>query len=83
MISLTFKFLNWLVGLLPNDPFTDTLHDFLSRGINYLGVLNYFIPFYLFVPILSLWGVAMGVYYLYSNGKDILKLFLSVKKIFK
>lgn len=73
MIALTLKFLTWLVGLLPNDPFQDTLRDFSSRVINYLGVLNYFVPFYLFVPILALWGVAMGGIWIQKNANSIMR----------
>lgn len=52
------------LSLLPDSPFREFL-DGLA-GLPYLGYLNWFIPVGDFVRLLSVWCVAVGVFYVAS-----------------
>lgn len=49
--------------LLPSSPFKDVSLGPIS---NFLGYLNYLLPITEIVSILTLWGSAIGLYYLYQ-----------------
>lgn len=52
------------IDLLPDSPFRgfiDSIGD-----IPYLGYLNYFIPISDFLALLSVWTVAIGIFYIVS-----------------
>lgn len=52
-----------VVNLLPNSPF----HLIDNSPIaEYLGYINYFVPFDFIVATLQIWLMAVGCYYLYS-----------------
>lgn len=62
-----------LLALLPGSPFremVDTLDSF-----EFLGVLNWFIPFKSLVGMLELWTVAIGAYYAFKYAKKGLNIF--------
>lgn len=53
----------WLVSNLPNSPLHYTLPPEVTQ---FLGYLNYFIPFGKIGNITLLWGLAIGLYYAVS-----------------
>ena len=55
--------LSWVCALLPDSPFQAIDNSAVSQ---YLPYINWFIPFDFVVTTLSLWLVAIGVYYAYS-----------------
>lgn len=83
MLSVVIKLLSKILSFLPSDPIAAALSDSFDAILKYLGYINYFVPFYIFVPIYAAWGVAMGAMYLYLNAKEIMKLFISVSRAFK
>lgn len=52
------------VELLPDSPFRTFIDQ--VRDVPYLDYLNWFIPFSDFIGLLSLWTVAIGLYYVVS-----------------
>lgn len=57
-----------VLGFLPDSPFSGTL-DSLAANTQVrqmLGMVNWFIPIYLFVPILTAWLAGVAVYYVYQ-----------------
>ncbi len=67
-MDLLNKGLMAILAFLPDSPFGSVLDD-LARNpqiIQLLGMVNWFIPFYLFVPVLTAWGACVGVYYVYQ-----------------
>jgi len=55
--------LSWVCALLPDSPFQAIDNSAVAQ---YLPYINWFIPFDFVVTTLSLWLVAIGVYYAYS-----------------
>jgi hypothetical protein len=65
------RLLQWLLAFLPDSPFReliDTLGGFDFS--EYLGYLNYFVPFDFFFKALSLWLTAVMSYLVYTVVKD-------------
>jgi len=52
------------LSLLPDSPFTDFI-DKVDQ-IPYMGYLNYFVPVSDFLMLLSVWGAAIGIFYVCS-----------------
>ncbi len=52
------------LALLPDSPFRGFI-DQLGE-IPYLGYLNYFVPISDFLVLLSVWGAAIGIFYVCS-----------------
>lgn len=63
MVNLIFSLLTGLLSLLP----ASFVQSYLSKvgAIDYLGYVNYFIPFYRFVEIGELWLTCCGAYLLF------------------
>lgn len=55
--------LSWLIGLLPNSPFTSVNNSNVSQ---YLGGLAWVIPFPQIIAMLEAWTAAIVIYYVYS-----------------
>lgn len=57
-----------ILALLPDSPFSAALDSLANNSAvtNLLGMVNWFIPIYLFVPVLLVWGGCVGVYYVYQ-----------------
>ena len=54
-----------LVAVLPQDPFISTIEGFNTAFSQYIGYINYFIPFGMMSDILAVWIVSVGLWYLY------------------
>ena len=56
-----------VLALLPDSPFK-ILDDLTATGqiAEWVGMLNWFIPFYSFVGILEGWLLCIGIYYVYQ-----------------
>lgn len=54
-----------LVSVLPQDPFISSIEGFNSAFGQYIGYINYFIPFGKMCDILALWIVSVGLWYAY------------------
>ncbi len=67
-MDLINKGLMAILGFLPDSPFADILNELAgnSQVTQLLGMVNWFIPFYLFIPILTAWGACIIVYYVYQ-----------------
>lgn len=57
-----------ILAFLPDSPFSAALDSLAGNAqiTQLLGMVNWFVPFYLFVPIAIAWGVCVGVYYVYQ-----------------
>lgn len=55
-------FLDVVVGLLPQSPFTTDLY---TVGAKYLGIINYFIPIGAMVDLMGVWLVCVTGFYIY------------------
>lgn len=57
-----------LLALLPDSPFKDLLDDLAANAQirEILGMVNWFIPFYIFVPVLTAWLGCIAIYYIYQ-----------------
>ncbi len=69
MIDLLFSLLTNLLAILP----ASFVQDYLGNigEINYLGYVNYFIPFYQFVKIGRLWLACCATYLVYYYVRTI------------
>lgn len=50
-----FKVIQMLLNLLPETTFLDKLQNYVSDIKDYLGWINWLIPFYAIVPTLKAW----------------------------
>lgn len=67
LISFLMSIVGALASLLPNCPFDASLTELENSAFaNVMGMLNYVIPFYHFVPIATAWGVAILGWYIYT-----------------
>lgn len=57
--------INSLISVLPSDPFIDSINSFANSFGEYLGYVNFFVPFGRMVQILAVWIVAVGVFYVW------------------
>lgn len=86
IIAFVMKVLEKIVGILPHDPLSENLSIYLSRiqDSGFLGYLNYFVPFYLLVPIFETWISVLLAIEIMKNRKEIFsatqKLFGTFKK---
>lgn len=57
-----------LLELLPDSPFSAALDSLANNEVitGILGMVNWFVPFYLFVPTFTAWLVCVAVYYVYQ-----------------
>ena len=55
--------LNFIFSFLPNSPFSDIDN---SAIVEFIGYLNYLVPVTEIVSILTVWGSAIGIYYVYQ-----------------
>lgn len=71
MIDIIINLLTAIINILPMSPF----NNFISQAgkIDGLAILNWFIPFDIFLVMLEAWGVCMGLYYLYRLTKGTTK----------
>ena len=53
-----------ILDLLPTSPFQEFIENF--AGLPYLGWLNWFFPVGDCLVVMSVWLVAVGLFYLYS-----------------
>ena len=60
MLSVVIKLLSKILSFLPSDPIAAALSDSFDAILKYLGYINYFVPFYIFVPIYAAWSVGEG-----------------------
>lgn len=69
MVNLIFSLLTGLLSLLP----ASFIQSYLSKigTIDYLGYVNYFIPFYRFVEIGELWLACCGAYLLFYYVRSV------------
>ncbi|MSA03716.1 hypothetical protein GKG47_20135 [Lactonifactor sp. BIOML-A3] len=77
IVDIVIKILQAIIMLLPLSPFqkmTDAIESF-----DFLGFLNYFIPFDVCLTMLEVWLAAVAIYYIVKNLDKILEF---VKKIF-
>lgn len=56
-----YNTLQWVINLLPDSPFKLLDNTPIK---DYLGYINYFVPFDFIVTTFSLWLVAIATYYL-------------------
>ena len=61
-----------ILDLLPKSPFQEFLDKF--AGLPYLGWLNWFFPVGDCLVVMSVWLVAVGLFYLYSIAMRWLKM---------
>lgn len=73
IIAFVMKVLEKIVGVLPQDPLSESLGIYITKIQNsgFLGYLNYFVPFYLLVPIFETWISIITVIELMKNRKEI------------
>lgn len=57
-----------ILSFLPDSPFADLLDDLAANSQirEILGMVNWFIPFYIFVPVLTAWLGCIAIYYVYQ-----------------
>jgi hypothetical protein len=67
VIDIVINILTAVISILPMSPFTAFI-DSIGE-ISGLAMLNWFIPFDIFLVLLESWGVCMGIYYLYRVMK--------------
>lgn len=60
-ILLTLAIGGILIALLPSSPFADFVNTI--GELPYLGYLNWFFPVGRCLSVLTVWGIAIGVYY--------------------
>lgn len=67
-MELVSKGLSAVLGLLPDCPFSASLKVLAANAQikQMLGMVNWFIPIYTFVPILEGWLVCVALYYVYQ-----------------
>lgn len=63
LISCIGKILNVIFSILPPSPFNIIDNSPIAE---YLGYINYFVPFDEAINILQVWIVAVGIYYIYQ-----------------
>lgn len=71
MISVIARLFIKLSGLLPQDPFKDMVPA-LDSIADFMGYLNWFIPFKPCIAILGTWTACMTAWYIFKNGKDVI-----------
>lgn len=71
LINIVGSALGVIFSILPNSPFSSIS---LNPIANFLGYMNYFIPVVEIVSILTLWGSAIGIYYIYQIALRWLKV---------
>lgn len=60
--------LSFVLSLLPDSPFSSALDSLANNSniTNLLGMVNWFVPFYLFLPIFVAWLACVAIYYVYQ-----------------
>lgn len=77
IVDIVIKILQAIIKLLPLSPFikmAESIEDF-----DFLGFLNYFIPFDVCLTMLGVWLASVAIYYIVKNLDKILEF---VKNIF-
>lgn len=64
MSNFLTAMIQWLVTVLPADPIRPFID---SLSLPYLGYLNWFVPIGTFINILTAWGVAITLWYVWSS----------------
>ena len=64
MSNFLTAMIQWLVSVLPADPIRPFID---SLNLPYLGFLNWFVPIGTFINILSAWGAAITLWYVWSS----------------
>lgn len=65
MIDIVINILTGIISILPMSPIAAYV-DKLSE-IPFLAMVNWFIPFDVFLGLLESWGICMGLYYIYRK----------------
>lgn len=71
MIDIIVNLLTAVINILPMSPFKNFIDQ--AGKIEGLAILNWFIPFDIFLVMLEAWGVCMGIYYLFRVLKSNMK----------
>lgn len=68
MIQIVTTLINQIISLLPRSPFREYINGLQSSNVvsQYMGYLNWFFPVGACLNILSVWLIAVGLFYLYS-----------------
>ncbi|MCB5712131.1 hypothetical protein [Lactonifactor longoviformis] len=72
-VDIIFNILSALVDLLPVSPFIVMCAKI--DDIEFLGFLNYFIPFDNCLSLLEIWLVSVGIYLVVKNMRQIVDFF--------
>lgn len=62
----------FLLSLLPGDPFIEPLKEIFNMFSPWLGYINYFIPFVFFEKTAMAWLACVGTYYFYKFSKRLI-----------
>lgn len=68
MMDKIALFLLGLLNILPNSPFKHMADSI--EGLDYLGFLNWFIPFDVCLIMLETWLISMAAYLIYKLIRD-------------
>lgn len=71
MIAKFFGILTLLLELLPDDPILDKMEDFLKEIVDYMGYVNYFIPFRSINVTIGLWASCIVAYFSWAVGRKV------------
>ena len=80
MFTLILILLNFIIELLPNDPFPTMLEN-MDVIKDYIGYINWFIPFDIMAIMLNGWLVCVASYYIYALLKKVVIIALQSKKL--
>lgn len=69
MIDKFLEILNLLLGILPNDPIVGMIDEYVKEIDDYLGYINYFIPFRLISDTMRAWTSCMAAYFTWVVGR--------------
>lgn len=72
MIQKVADFIVFLLELLPDDPLLNGLQKHLEAVSGYMGYINYFVPFYGILNILTVWCAGLFSYYMFVTNKELL-----------
>lgn len=74
MTDFLINLINSILSVFPSDPFQPFLTEFKTNIEQYLGYVNYFIPFDKLVIILHAWIACILVYFAWQSLARYLKL---------
>lgn len=74
MTDFLIQLINSILTVFPQDPFQSFLVDMKANLVEYLGYVNYFIPFGKLVIILHAWIVCIAAFFAWQALARYLKL---------